>query len=211
MREPGAASRRLIWIPIVHTQDDMGGLRESVRRHYIERHGLERWEAHVRAVEAFWDEVRRTVLGLEAASGRLKLYQDGLPVCGKEEAIVRDLAASGSRNHRLLVELIGRGAELVGTESPELLVEEYRMAVQLMGGASTPAAPDAAARFEAGSRALLERRDRFIAGRVDATLEPGRTGLIFLGLLHRLDGLLPPDVELVRLSVAPEPAGAPGN
>jgi hypothetical protein len=38
--------------------------------------------------------------------------------------------------------------------------------------------------------------DRFIAGRVDETLKAGEVGLIFLGLLHRLERFLPPDIEM---------------
>ena len=38
-----------------------------------------------------------------------RLYQDGLPRCGQEEAIVRNLAREGSVNHMLLLDLMARG------------------------------------------------------------------------------------------------------
>ncbi len=49
---------------------------------------------------------------------------------------------------------------------------------------------------------LLERRDQFIAKQIDQTLAPGETGLIFLGMLHNLQGRLPADVALLFLSQA---------
>ena len=192
--------RSLIWIPIIHTQEDMGRLRESVRRLYIERHGQERWEAHLHALEAMWREIRRRIASLGLAYEHVRLYQDGLPVCGREEAIVRDLARAGSANHRLLVDLMALGANLTGTESPRLLLQEYELALRLLGGPGAPAPGDAEA-FKEQSRTLLEERDGFIAGRIDQTLQAGETGLVFLGMLHSLDGRLAADIRGVPLDL----------
>ena len=202
----GEANRRLILVPIVHTQEDMGGLREAVRRLYIQRHGLRRWEAHVRAIESLWRNIRARIDSLGLDFRHVRLYQDGLPVCGKEETIVADLARAGSLNHRLVVDLMTRGAKLTGTESPKLLVEEYQAALGLLGEAPKSEKPESAAEFDRQSRSLLERRDRFIADRIDETLLPGETGLIFLGMFHRLLGGLPPDIASTTLD-APIPEG----
>ncbi len=45
---------------------------------------------------------RRAIRALRLDLKRVKLYQDSLPVCGHERALVHDLAAQGSRNHQLL-------------------------------------------------------------------------------------------------------------
>ena len=90
--EAGGA-RMLVWVPIVHTQEDMGSLRDVVRRQFVARHGQARWDEHVRAVEATWVEIHRRLDALGLDPARTRIYQDGLPVCGQEEAIVRDLAA----------------------------------------------------------------------------------------------------------------------
>jgi hypothetical protein len=127
---------------------------------------------------------------------RVRLYQDGLPACGKEERIVRDLAQAGSLNHQLLLELMGRGALLTGTESAELLIEEYNLARQALVGGKRPRSHGA--QLQALSRQLLARRDRIIADRIAHTLEPGGTGLVFLGLMHSLDGLMPADIQVTR-------------
>ncbi len=46
---------------------------------------------------------------------------------------------------------------------------------------------------------LLHERDVFIAERIDATLREGETGILFLGLLHRVDELLDGKLEVRQL------------
>jgi hypothetical protein len=178
--------KRIIHISVVHTLADLGSLGESVRARYLQRYGAAGWGERQRAVAEFWSDVRRAVGALRLDWRRARIYQDGLPVCGKEEQIVRELAAAGSVNHQLVLELIGKGASLVGTEAPELLLQEYqlqRRGIESSGGADGPrASPGEAAD-------LLAARDDFIARRIDATLENGETGLLFLGAAHRLDAL----------------------
>ncbi len=59
------------------------------------------------------------------------------------------------------------------------------------------------------ARSLLERRDRFIAERIDATLKPWQSGIIFLGVLHSLSGKLAPDIEVVELFSGDNDRNAP--
>lgn len=194
-----SAGRRLFWFPIIHMPEDLGSVRESVRRLYLKEVGQSQLEEHRRRVEALWDATRAEVDRLGLDFRRVRLYQDGLPVFGHEEQIVRDMAGAGSRNHALLLDLMARGATLEGTESPELLVREYALTRQLLDTqtAGRPA-PDAD-RFRELSREILQERDRFIADRIGQTLRAGETGLLFLGMLHSLDGRLPQDIELCRV------------
>lgn len=195
-------TRCLIWVPIIHSQEDLGRLREAVRQQHTKRHGDKHWDQHVRAVEAFWRELRSRVAGLGLDPKRTRLYQDGLPVCPQAEAIVADLAGAGSENHRLLVEMAAAGATVEGTESPELLLLEYQLALQTLGANGAGVVAATAEEFARLGRELLERRDRYIADRIDETLHPGETGLLFLGLLHEPGPYLPVDIRLVRMAVA---------
>jgi hypothetical protein len=201
MPTTGAVTRDLIWIPILHTQADLGSMSESVQQVYIHKMGKGKWDRHQQMIEKMWDKIGQAVNRLNLDYSQVRLYQDGLPNCGHEEAIVRDLARSGSRNHRLLLELMEKGARLTGTESPELLLEEYelaRSALVSMGRSrsGSPTRPQQ----ELG-KALLERRDAYIADRINKTLEPGVTGQVYLGMLHSLEGRLAPDIHLHRLDV----------
>ncbi len=195
-----AMSRQLVWIPIVHTREDLGRLGARVEEAFVRRMGRSRWEAHQNSIEALWEKIQRRIEEMRLDLHRVRLYQDGLPVCGQEEAIVRELSTQGSRNHQILAELIDRGAALVGTESPQLLIQEYELNRRILGevpGGSLPRSRAEAIRDEAAR--LLESRDRFIAGRIAETLLPGETGLVFLGMLHSLQGRLPDDITMTVL------------
>lgn len=185
--------RTLITIPIIHTEQDMGSLFEQVKQEYVTRYGHEKWAEHLQSIDEVWSGIRRMIVALELPYASVRLYQDGLPLCGKEEDIVKEVAAQGSKNHQLLVELMEQGARLMGTEDPHMLLQEYQFLQGALG------------RGEQGhenqrvdqSRRLLSERDRFIAGRINATLSAGEIGLLFLGLAHSVEPFLDADI-LVR-------------
>ena len=135
------------------------------------------------------------IAALELPYASVRLYQDGLPQCGKEADIVKEVAAGGSKNHQILVELMEQGARLMGTEDPQLLIEEYQfLQVALEGGEQ---AADRHNQQEDQSRRLLAERDRVIAARINATLSSGEIGLLFLGMAHSVEPLLDANI-LVR-------------
>jgi hypothetical protein len=119
--------RRLIQIPIIHAAADLGSLSDAVRARYARVSGNAGWSQHERAVRALWAGIQRELDRLKLDARKLRIYQDGLPVCGFEERIVRELAQAGSANHQLVVALLDRGATVTGTEDPRLLMEEYEL------------------------------------------------------------------------------------
>ncbi|MDI7269946.1 MAG: hypothetical protein QME96_18295 [Myxococcota bacterium] len=181
--------RSLIYVPILHGEADLGGVAQEVRERFVEMFGADAWARKAELVSAMWDGLGTRLSALPLDWRRTRLYQDGLPVCDAVERIVRDLAAAGSRNHRLLIDLQARGATLMGTEDPELLVREYRRIRGLIEMARLRG-PGAVMEEGNEGEALLQERDRFVARRVEETLGPGETGLLFMGLLHRTDELL---------------------
>jgi hypothetical protein len=195
---PRKVRRRLIWIPIIHTEADLGNMAESVRNLYVRKMGRAKWAKHVADIDRLWRDIRARIEKMHLDYTKVRLYQDGLPVCGHEKQIVRDLARAGSRNHQLLADLMERGAAIMGTESPELLLEEYNLAREALVASGRRESPEAAARRGALGKAILEKRDRYIGARIAETLQPGETGVIFLGMLHSLAGRLPPDIEVIR-------------
>jgi hypothetical protein len=187
-------ARKLILFPIVHTAEDLGGLAPAVQQARPTAMARQRY---AQAVAEVWTQIEQAAQALPVAASGWRVYQDGLPVCAHEQAIVDDLAAGGSRNHRLVKRLVARGATLMGTESAELLVEEYQLQKQLLedGDEALPAEAEETRRLAAE---ILVRRDRFIAERIDTTLAPGETGVLFLGLVHDLAAHLPEDIEVVH-------------
>lgn len=191
--------RVLYYFPILHSRADMGGLGERAATKAINRIGRVKWEEQCQSIEQGWSRIEELIQSLRLDYQSCRLYQDGLPVCGHELLIVRDLANSGSHNHQLLLMLYERGAKLIGTESPDLLIEEYQMVKHYLALNSAADLSE----MEARSAELLRRRDGFIADRIATTLRPGECGLLFLGLLHSLEGMLPPDIRVICPIVSP--------
>jgi hypothetical protein len=125
MAQDSTSRRILIYFPIIHTQTDMGNLKASVRHVMLKKAGLQSFKRKAEAVNRLWTEIELAIDALKLDYRKVRLYQDALPVCGREADIIRDLADKGSRNHRLLLKLMERGAVPMGTESADLLLEEY--------------------------------------------------------------------------------------
>jgi len=202
--------RTLVYIPIVHTQADMGALSEPIRRLKVERLGRRGWERNVNLVDKLWAQIEQAIESLILPYERLRVYQDGLPVCGRELEIVTELAEAGSRNHRLLLRLKEKGATIMGTESSELLVEEYQLVKEAIAAGNAPVAARGEARRKALRDSLLKRRDQYIARRINETLSRRDTGLIFLGMLHSVAPWLDKDIRIVNPIHQPLQGGVKG-
>jgi hypothetical protein len=238
--------RRLIYVPIVHTAADLGTPAEAVKHEHVRRHGRGEWLRTRRLIDEVWEGLRSRLLALGLNYNRVRIYQDSLPVCGRELDIVREVAQRGSRNYALIMELLERGASVEGTESPSLLREEYdriqsaistdsvacgrtRRGLPAEGlavagelspetNSTAPRPPDQAREEYAreGER-ILRQRDEFISRRIDESLKEEEVGILFIGLLHRVDRFLPPDVEVQYLihrlpfHIAPEGPAPPSG
>jgi hypothetical protein len=194
--------RRLIWIPIIHTETDLGSLYEPIKRLSIRKAGARAWTQRAKAVDQMWATIREAIGGLNLNHETVRLYQDGLPTCGREAEIVRQIAEAGSVNHQILVDLMERGATVTGTESPKLLLEEYELVRQHVKSSGRVGGGGSAQRLRRLSKEMLDKRDRYIARRISRTLRTGETGLIFLGLLHSLRRRLPGDIQVTLLGPA---------
>lgn len=182
--------RQLIYIPVIHTQVDMGSMADVLKKSYLERHGEEKWVSRVKAIDQMWEGIQRKIEELNLDSHRVKLYQDGLPICGKEIEIVNEVASRGSRNYKILQDLVQKGCTLMGTESPEFLIKEYQMIKE----ATQPKGKNRpfwkSLRLWLAARNILRDRDRFIAQRIVETLQDGETGILFMGIHHQVDRYL---------------------
>jgi hypothetical protein len=176
----------LIIIPIAHTEADLGSAAVAARRATEQRYGRDSWARKQRLLHEAWDRVEEWARATPIAPGRAFVFQDGLPVCGREAEIVDDLVAKGSRNGQILRLLMDRGAAITGTESPALLIKELE---RLNAAGDQPGT-------SAAAQQLLGQRDRYIATRIDETLMPGSTGILFVGLSHNVAACLPADVAV---------------
>lgn len=196
-RERAGVNRVLIYIPIIHAQEDLGGLGEAVRRATTQQMGQRGFYHKTRVIEERWTQIEKALDALKLDFSKVRLYQDGLPVCGREAELVVRLAQTGSRNYRLLEKLMDRGAVLMGTEAPELLEQEYELAKAGLSPSARERALTAAAGGPGRPQTLLQARDRFIAQRINDTLQAGETGILFLGMLHAPEAFLSRDIRVI--------------
>jgi len=195
--DPKSSGRTLIYFPIIHTRADMGTLGESVKRATLGKLGKHSMRRKIELIDRVWTEIETAIEQLDLSYENVCLYQDGLPVCGKEVEVVTELAKAESRNHKLLLRLMQRGARLMGTESSELLIEEYELIKKMLAAGDVPAKSVQTRRRKAKADLLLGKRDQFIAGRINKTLQNGETGILFLGALHSLQHRLNRDIRVL--------------
>lgn len=170
----------------------MGTLSPQLEDEYIKKFGSDKWLKHKETVEKLWTEIER---GLDQLKTQIhKVYQDGLPVCGRELELTTELADKGGRNHQIILRLVKKGAELLGTEDPKLLKEEYNIITKGLRQEKSPHED-----YQKAARENLEKRDRFIAQRINETLLPGETGVLFIGLLHQVHTKLAKDIHVESL------------
>jgi hypothetical protein len=190
--------RKLYYIPIIHTQVDMGSLNEPIKRATLHNIGRTAFKHKIDLIDKMWNIIEQTIQSLYLPYKSVLLYQDGLPVCGQEAKIVTQLAKAGSRNHQLLLSMMRKGAIIMGTESLELLMEEYEIAKQVLAEENILKISAVRTSLQTLSDSLLKKRDQFIAQCINSTLPDGKIGILFLGMLHSVENWLDSDIMVVK-------------
>lgn len=181
--------RRLIYIPVIHNEVEMGSVAFWLKEEYILKFGEEKWEEHLKLIKQMWRWIKTKIKGLKLTYEKLRIYQDGLPLCGKELEIVQKIAERGSINYQIILELVNKGAKLEGTESKELLLEEYNNIKKITTTSSKK-------EYKEENKELLIRRDRYIANRINKTLRRDEIGILFIGSEHKVYEYLPKDIKI---------------
>jgi pheromone shutdown protein TraB len=192
--------RKLVYVRIVHTSADMGSLGEELIQLAISKIGREKWEENQRLIEKFWDELEKEIFQLNLDLEQTRIYQDGLPCEGEMGMkIVRSTAGLGSKNYQIIEKMVAKGARIVATENPELLIEERNLALDILKDSSTAEKEEATKKYIARKDILLEQRDAYIASKINNTLENEKTGVLFIGAEHNVIPKLAEDIEVLDL------------
>ena len=187
--------RTLIYIPIIHTDPDLGSLASDVEAKAVRLLG-ERWGEHKKVVLAYWKEIAQYFEGRNVEG--MKIFQDGLPVGGEAaRTMIGELAQTASPNYELLKNLSERGARLLKTEDHALLKKEYQMTKDLVTKKSFLSAILAFLKFKLGKERLLKARDNYIASQINQELKEGEAGVCFLGAYHEVLPKLAQDIKVV--------------
>lgn len=198
MGEKWDVMRRLIYVPIIHTEADLGSLAEEIEERAKAVMGDADWQKHKKEVNLYWQEIydyweEKNIPGL-------KIFQDGMPVDGRAgENIVKSMANNGSINYKIIEQLIDKGAKLMQTEDAELLKEEYFLTRDLTKSDPASVSLQALSRYKLRKDQLLKARDTYIARRIDESLKESETGVCFLGASHRVVSRLAEDIDVITL------------
>ncbi|PAV11222.1 hypothetical protein ASJ81_11230 [Methanosarcina spelaei] len=192
--------RKLVYVRIVHTSEDMGSLSKKLQEEIISRIGRDKWEENQKKILKFWEELEKEILGLKLDLEHTKIYQDGLPAEGEiGMKIVYTAAKLGSQNYRLIEKLVEKGAQIVATESPELLIEERNLLMEMYNSPTLEEREKAKRRYELRKKNLLLERDEYIASRISNTLKTAETGVLFIGAEHNVIPFIAKDIEIIDL------------
>ena len=190
--------RRLIYVPIIHTDADMGSLASALEQGTAALCGEERWERHKVTASYFWQRVSDYLGTLDAKN--LKVYQDGFVSDGDlGKKIIGEGVKRGSKNYEIILNLLNRGAEIVSTEDMALLQEEYRLINQIIKAETLSQRRLAYKEYESRKNQLTMERDSFIAGTINKTLEDSEVGLLFMGAYHDVVPHLAKDIVVEPL------------
>ena len=187
--------RTLIYIPIIHTDPDLGSLAVDLEEKAAKLLGRY-WGEHKKTIERYWQEIIRFLE--EKTFTKVLIFQDGMPEGGETaQAIIDKLAQTGSPNYQILQALTKIGAQMQKTEDPELLKEEYQLTKDLVVRKSLMSTIFAFLKYKFRKNGLLKARDNHIAKQINQNLPEGETGLCFLGAYHDVLSKLARDIKII--------------
>jgi len=190
--------RKLLYVPIIHMEPDLGSEAAAIDSKSASLLGKDRWAKHKESVAKFWDSIADYFATGDTSN--LKIYQDGLPADGAlGRKIIEEAAKRGSKNHRTILNLIARGAEIRTTENPLLLQEEYEYISGITHSRSAAEKTIASAKYQLRKNQLTKERDKFVAKTIDETLKEGETGVLFMGSYHNIFPFLPKDIVVKQV------------
>lgn len=183
--------RQLLYFLIIHNQADLGSLKEKLSIEGERKYGKAEWEKHIQQVQKSWDKIEKFIEEYTNTNSispdKAKLYQDGLPAAGEIGLkIVKDVAKQGSRNYQILEDLISKGASLEEAESKELLMEEYEYISRILKAETPTERLKHSVLYQDVAQELLDKRDGYIARKINETLKEDEIGILFLGGRHSI-------------------------
>jgi len=192
--------KKLLYIPIVHNKADLGSLGSHLSLEGERKYGVSLWQNHLEQVDKSWDEIEIEISNQlkETSFGKIKIYQDGLPVVDEIGIkIVKDAANNGSKNYLIIDSLLSCGAKLEIAENKEFLIQEYHLLSDISKAETPEKQLESYLTYQKMAQELLNNRDNYIANRINVTLKDGETGIAFFGAVHEITDKLNIDIKLV--------------
>jgi hypothetical protein len=189
--------KTLIYVPVIHSNADLGSLAKDVTQRGLKL-GTDVWRQYIKTVEGFWDSIARYFDFVNVAG--VRIYQDAMIADGEiAKQIIDNGVKAGSQNYELVARLINRGAILEKTEDFKLVKKERDSLLAITQARSTFCKLSALVKYKLIKGRLLNKRDRFIAKRIDETLREGERGIIFIGAFHNLNETLSKNYRIIEI------------
>jgi hypothetical protein len=190
--------RTLIFVPIIHTSADLGSLAKDVTKRGMADLGTEAWREHQKTVDGFWNTISHYFDSIDVSG--MKVYQDGMVAEGEIGAkIVEEGLRLGSKNYELVARLLKQGAILVKTEDFNLVKEEHDRLLSITQAKSIVQKLTAFIKYKLVKNKLLNKRDKFIAQRINETLNDGERGVLLIGAFHNVKKWLAKDIQIKEI------------
>jgi len=190
--------RTLLYVPVIHTSADLGSLADEVERRGLEKIGENLWRDHLRTIDGFWDALFLYFDSIPVSGA--KIFQDGMFVDGDLGLkIIQDVEKAGSKNHRLVSNLLQRGAILMKTEDFTLVKKERDRLLKMIRAKTTAEKIFGVILYKLTKKTLLRQRDEYIAQRIDQGLQESETGILFIGAYHHVQPRLPRDIKIKEI------------
>jgi hypothetical protein len=192
-------SKKLLLIPIIHSEKEMGSLRSDISEIIDEKFGKEKRDEHRKEVARFWENLGAliTVILSCVHVRSIKIFQDGIPIGGDIGVkLVRMGANDGIPNHQIVLSILEQGGTLEKTENPVLLKEEYEIIKSIISAETGQERELLSEKHKRRLYDLTIERDQFIAQRISESLKDGEIGILFIGATHNVVPYLPSDIDL---------------
>jgi len=196
--------RKLLYIPIVHNQADLGSLSLELMNEGEKKYGVSEWSKHIEEVQKSWDRVEIEInKKLENISpNKIRIYQDGLPDNGDiGMKIVDEVSRNGSKNYQIISNLIKSGAILEVAENKDLLFQEYNLITDIIKSETQDEKLKAYLLYQEMSEKLLNDRDAFISNKINTSLNVDEIGIAFFGVGHSIVDKINDDILIVKIEM----------
>lgn len=191
--------RELLYVPIIHNQADLGSFETRLSLEGERKYGQAAWQDHLKQVQKSWNEIENKIKQQfnSIPVDKVRIYQDGLLKAGEIGLkIVKEVARLGSKNYQILEDLLRKGAHLEEAESKEIVLQEYEHLFRIMKATTSAEQLKAYLTYQEVAQELLNKRDIYIANRINITLKKDETGIAFFGGKHSIVDRLDKDITI---------------
>ncbi|MDD5626419.1 MAG: hypothetical protein PHW01_00170 [Patescibacteria group bacterium] len=178
-------SRGLYYIPMLHTEEELGGLKETLTEAHKSLFSAQQTEVLFKEIKEYWrlvaERIEKAAFRERETASPLHIFVDSLPN-GTEDLIqktVQSLIASGKiPAYQIIAKLQADGAKVHGTENLEWLIKEVNYWKAVVGRERL--------RNPQEEKELLENRDKAIIDRINEVVPQEEIGILFIGRMHNV-------------------------